>query len=180
MSEILTNENIAEIRAERPGDPQFRYEIQIRELCDSHDAQEAEIATLKADASTVAHLRSVSARIAEGKGAGAHLSDSQVAGWVRMLDRHQVDHEAVCVMGRERIIALSDEVNRLTKAIEAASLFLSQPFAIEQMEHIVGLFISETGRNPNNHGGTLEPWILRKQDEAGEILRAALAAGPNG
>ena len=39
--------------------------------------------------------------------AGAHLSDAEVAGRVRMLMRTDLDHEAVCVMGRDRIQWLS-------------------------------------------------------------------------
>ena len=37
----------------------------------------------------------------------AEYSDAQVAGVVRMLMRDQLDHEVVCVMARDRIMALS-------------------------------------------------------------------------
>lgn len=61
-----------------------------------------------ADASIVAHLRSISDRIANGKSTDAELSDAEVAGRVRMLTSSDPDNEIVCVMGRDRIIALSN------------------------------------------------------------------------
>lgn len=50
--------------------------------------------------------------------AGAHLSDEQVAGMVRMLTRPDADHEIICVAARDRIMALSAEVKRLTAPLE--------------------------------------------------------------
>lgn len=47
----------------------------------------------------------------------AHTPDIVVAMRVRMLMRDQLDHEAVCVMARDRIMALSKEVARLTAAL---------------------------------------------------------------
>lgn len=39
-----------------------------------------------------------------------HLSDEEVAGRVRMLMRDQLDHEAVCTLGRDRIMCLTEEL----------------------------------------------------------------------
>ena len=47
--------------------------------------------------------------------AGEHLTDQQVADAVRMLMRDQIDHEAVCTMARDRIVALSAQVTELQK-----------------------------------------------------------------
>jgi hypothetical protein len=41
------------------------------------------------------------------------LSDYDVAGQVRMLMRDQLDHERVCTLARDRIMALSKEIVRL-------------------------------------------------------------------
>lgn len=78
------------------------------------EALENRIAERDADASIVAHLRSVNDRIANGKSTGAELSDAEVAGRVRMLCGQDLDHEIVCVMGRDRIIALSNRIAELT------------------------------------------------------------------
>lgn len=87
----------------------------IGEAEDAATALRSENARLKADALTVQHLRGTLARVKESGGAGSDLSDSEIAGRVRMLGRQQLDHELVCLMGRDRIIALSDEVTRLTE-----------------------------------------------------------------
>ena len=42
--------------------------------------------------------------------AGAHLSDEEVAGKVRMLMRQDIDHEAVVTMARDRIVYLSQRM----------------------------------------------------------------------
>src|SRR5580692_403182 len=67
---------------------------------------------LEADAWTVAHLRSIQERIVEGNDSGHSLSDAEVAGRVRMLTHKDLDHESVCVMARDRIIALSDSLHK--------------------------------------------------------------------
>lgn len=46
----------------------------------------------------------------DGFSFGAHLSDAELAARVRMLMRHDLDHESVCVMGRDRIRDLSREL----------------------------------------------------------------------
>lgn len=48
------------------------------------------------------------------------LSDAEVAGRVRMLLRSDVDHEAVCMMARDRILYLSQENERLRALINPA------------------------------------------------------------
>lgn len=48
---------------------------------------------------------------------GANFSDIEVAGKVRMLMRGDLNHESVCVMARDRIMALSKEVARLRSAL---------------------------------------------------------------
>lgn len=58
---------------------------------------------------------------ADMKMCGASLSDFEVAVKVRMLFRTQFDHEAVCLMARDRIMALSKEVARLDAALRKAS-----------------------------------------------------------
>lgn len=44
-----------------------------------------------------------------------HLSDAEMAGKVRMLFRDDLDHEGVVMGARDRIMALSKEVARLTE-----------------------------------------------------------------
>jgi hypothetical protein len=42
-----------------------------------------------------------------------HLSDMQVAGQVRMLERMQLDHERVCTLARDRIVYLADRLGEI-------------------------------------------------------------------
>jgi hypothetical protein len=48
---------------------------------------------------------------------GAQFSDVEIASKVRMLMRTDLNHEAVCVMARDRIMGLSKEVARLSNAL---------------------------------------------------------------
>ncbi len=50
-----------------------------------------------------------------------HLSDIEVAHKVRMLYRTDLDHEAVCVAARDRIMFLSQEVERLKREMSNAA-----------------------------------------------------------
>lgn len=43
----------------------------------------------------------------------SHFSHAEVAGMVRMLTRDQIDHEAVCTIGRDRILWLASRVGEL-------------------------------------------------------------------
>jgi len=45
-----------------------------------------------------------------------HLSHDEVASKVRMLMRHDLDHEAVCTMGRDRIVWLAGALSELSEA----------------------------------------------------------------
>jgi len=45
------------------------------------------------------------------------LSHEEAAGTVRMLMRHQLDHEQVCCMARDRILHLAQENARLRAAL---------------------------------------------------------------
>jgi len=54
--------------------------------------------------------------------AGSHLSDAQVAHSVRMLMRDDLDHEAVCVMARDRICYLSAALEDLTRQLRAEEI----------------------------------------------------------
>lgn len=54
--------------------------------------------------------------------AGDHLSDSEVASNVRMLMRDEIDHEAVCITARDRIMWLSQEVERLRAALNTPEI----------------------------------------------------------
>ncbi|MEX1669099.1 hypothetical protein AB4876_09260 [Zhongshania guokunii] len=47
---------------------------------------------------------------------GAKYSDIEVASMVRMLMRNQLNHEAVCTMGRDRIMYLSQRIEKLQAA----------------------------------------------------------------
>lgn len=51
------------------------------------------------------------------KDSGEDLSDDAVAGMVRMLCRSDLNHELVCVMGRDRILSLSQQCRRLEDAL---------------------------------------------------------------
>jgi hypothetical protein len=46
-----------------------------------------------------------------------HLSDLEMAGKVRMLYRDQLDHEAVCVGARDRIMYLSQQNEELSQRV---------------------------------------------------------------
>ena len=48
------------------------------------------------------------------------LTDYEVAGKVRMLMRHDLDHEGVCTLARDRIMALSKRTVELQKALDLA------------------------------------------------------------
>ena len=52
--------------------------------------------------------------------AGSHLTDTQVASAVRMLLRDQLNHEAVCLVARDRIVSLATERDQLKARLEAA------------------------------------------------------------
>ena len=47
------------------------------------------------------------------------LSDEDIATMVRMMCRSDLNHEAVCVAGRDRILHLSQKCKALVEAIEA-------------------------------------------------------------
>jgi hypothetical protein len=55
---------------------------------------------------------------------GAGMSDLEVASQVRMLMRHDLNHESVCTIGRDRIMALSKRVDELQKALDLAVIRL--------------------------------------------------------
>lgn len=56
----------------------------------------------------------------------AHLSDMEVAGQIRMLERGQLDHERVCTLARDRIVYLADRLGEdKTKALFKASQILA-------------------------------------------------------
>jgi hypothetical protein len=44
---------------------------------------------------------------------GIDLSDMEVAAQVRMLTRHQPDHESVCTLARDRIVYLADRLGKI-------------------------------------------------------------------
>lgn len=46
------------------------------------------------------------------------FSDEQVASAVRMLTRDQLDHEAICILARDRIRSLAAELDRLREELE--------------------------------------------------------------
>lgn len=52
---------------------------------------------------------------------GAQYSDIEVAHKVRMLMRDQLNHEAVCTIGRDRIMYLSQRVKKLEDALRAVT-----------------------------------------------------------
>lgn len=51
--------------------------------------------------------------------AGDQFSDEEVAVMVRMLTRDQIDHEAVCTIGRDRIMHLAQTNAVLLAALKA-------------------------------------------------------------
>lgn len=65
-------------------------------------------------------------KIEKDKMVFGHLSDLEVAGKVRMLMRNDLDHEAVCVGARDRIIYLSQEVERFKDALFRARKLLME------------------------------------------------------
>jgi len=54
-------------------------------------------------------------KVEKDKMAFAHLSDLEMAGKVRMLYRSDLDHEAVCVGARDRIMYLSQQHEELQR-----------------------------------------------------------------
>ncbi len=54
------------------------------------------------------------------RGAGGHLSDLEIADRVRMLMRTDLDHEAVCVMARDRIKYLSGRLTAVERQLREA------------------------------------------------------------
>ena len=48
-----------------------------------------------------------------------HFTDFEVAGMVRMLMRKQLNHEAVCVLARDRIALLSTKLAEAEKKLAA-------------------------------------------------------------
>lgn len=56
---------------------------------------------------------------------GAQFSDFEIAAKVRMLMRDQLDHEAVCVMARDRIMGRSKQAAEMLTALKAAEEWLS-------------------------------------------------------
>jgi hypothetical protein len=57
---------------------------------------------------------------------GADLSDLEVASQVRMLMRHDLNHEVVCTLARDRIMGLSKRVDELQKALDLAICLLGK------------------------------------------------------
>jgi hypothetical protein len=55
-----------------------------------------------------------------------NVSDLEVATQVRMLMRHDLNHESVCTLARDRIMALSKRVDELQKALDLALCWLSE------------------------------------------------------
>ncbi len=76
--------------------------------------------SLKRDAHTVSHLRQVLTRVRERPHLGDNLTDSEMAGKIRMMMRDDLDHELVCVMARDRIISLSDQISTARAALKVA------------------------------------------------------------
>lgn len=68
---------------------------------------------------------------------GVHLTDEQVAVKVRMLMRNDLDHEAVCLMSRDRIMCLSHEVKQLKYRLECVNELLNDGFDEKEMEYNV-------------------------------------------
>lgn len=50
--------------------------------------------------------------------AGMQYSDEEVAYFVRMLMRDQINHEMVCTLGRDRIMLLSERLERADEIIK--------------------------------------------------------------
>ena len=50
-----------------------------------------------------------------------NLSDIEVAGKVRMLMRYDLDHEAVCTAGRDRIMYLSQQLEKWKREAEPSA-----------------------------------------------------------
>ena len=59
------------------------------------------------------------------RGTGGHLSDAEIADKVRMLMRGDLDHEAVCVMARDRIKYLSERLTLMEKQRDEVDRVLS-------------------------------------------------------
>jgi hypothetical protein len=57
---------------------------------------------------------------------GAHLSDEQVADRIRMLLRTDLDHEAVCLMARDRILALSQALEPMRRELDVLTVALQE------------------------------------------------------
>lgn len=67
------------------------------------------------------------------------LSDSEMAGMVRMLMRSDLNHESVCVGARDRIMYLSQQLEKLKSAVEHAKYLAdaAQSFIEELNKHAI-------------------------------------------
>jgi hypothetical protein len=85
------------------------------------------------------------------------LTDEQVAGMVRMLGRSDLDHEMVCVAARDRIMALSAELEKLKAPMEIA--FLNGSKRHDCPKCIVTLAYKGPGMNYCQNCGVKLKWI---------------------
>lgn len=72
--------------------------------------------------------------------AGAHLSDLEVAVQVRALMRDDLDHEAVLVTARDRILYLSEQLAETRDTKRLDFLALSNALSKAEVEQIVNAY----------------------------------------
>lgn len=102
-------------------------------------------------------------------------TDAQVATAVRMLMRGQLDHEAICVLGRDRIMSLSAERDRLSAERDAA---IEDNKRGEQCIGNLRQLAHECGWNGVENSKVLDVFLrqhIAAANETIETLRAELA-----
>lgn len=116
--------------------------------------------------------------------AGEQFTDVHVASMVRMLMRDQLDHEAICIMARDRIMALAQERDRLraelaevTERAAAAETQIQDviekygdPEDEQTLDQVVQWFVNSSNEGWNSAGDE-----LAKRLEAEKRAEAALA-----
>lgn len=95
------------------------------------------------------------------------LPDEEVARRVRMMSRSDLDHEFVCTLGRDRIMALVKEKASLEEQVER--LARAARFAITEMDGVL-----QTPSNQND-----EAWMSSVMYDAANELRDAMSEIPS-
>jgi hypothetical protein len=96
---------------------------------------------------------------------GGHLSNEEVAVKVRMLMRHDLDHEAVCTIARDRIVWLAGHAAELEAALSSR-----QPPRDDRQDAVHAWCTAAFG---DDHAKSIKQRGVRLAEEAIEAAQAA-------